>query len=116
MVATIRDRGYDWDGLPTDAAERVRSCLVCAMHQIAREGFHPSTSIDAALPGEHFVMDLLTPLPLSKDGFNTCLVIVDVATRLCLLRALPGKSAKYVQAELERIFADFAPPARFRDI
>ena len=112
MVATIRDRGYAWDGMTSDAAERVRSCLVCAMHQIAREGFHPSTSIDAAFPGEHFAMDLLTPLPMSSDGFNTCLVVVDIATRFCFLRPLSGKSAKLVQTELERIFADFAPPAR----
>ena len=67
-------------------------------------------TITADLPWDHIAIDLVTPLPLSEDGMDTLLVIVDVMTKFCVLRCLKGKGMTEIARSLPEVMAILGVP------
>ncbi len=67
-------------------------------------------SIMAKLPWDHVAVDLVTPLPMSKNGEDTLLVAVDIMSKFCILRTLKGKGMATIAATLWEIMAIFGMP------
>ena len=72
----IRAKKY-WLNLHIACEKYVLSCEECQRNTIVKQGFHPQVSILANLPMDHFVIDLIGPLPES-NGCTYLLVGLDV--------------------------------------
>ena len=57
---------------------------------------------EKSYPGHQVHIDLVTPLPVTKEGFNTILVIVDNYTSFCVTVPTTGKSLE----KISRAFLD----------
>ena len=55
-----------WPRMRDDIADEIKDCRDCQRYNISRAGFHPARSITAALPGDHYQVDL-AELPRSLD-------------------------------------------------
>ena len=65
----------------------------------------------AKVPWTHVHVDLIGPLTVTEKGNKYILVAVDMATRFCVIEALPTKEAHSVAAALRaRVFAIFGSP------
>lgn len=99
--------GYFWKSMKTMCEQVSGSCIRCLQFNIQRKGFHPLRAISAQLPFDHISVDLGTFNTTSREGSNFFLVIVDICTRFCILRALKTKSAQEVARELYKVMCDF---------
>jgi hypothetical protein len=98
--------GYYWPQMKKECIEFVAACMPCARYNVGKRGFHPLRSIHAMFPFDHLAMDL-ADLPTSTSGCNFLLVVVDLATMFCLLRAIPDKTALTVARCMWSIFCNF---------
>ena len=93
-----------------DAVKTVQTCIECQKHNISKKGYHPLRPIHAYLPGDHWAIDLAGPFATSHTGNNYLLVMVDICTRFCVLRAIPDKTQDTVVGTVIKIFCDFGFP------
>jgi len=79
---------FVWKGLAADVTAFCRSCLPCQRAKVTRQPAAPVQPID--IPGRrfsHIHVDLVGPLPTSKEGFSYLLTVMDRSTRW--LEAVP---------------------------
>lgn len=110
LFKSLWKAGHFWPGMRQDCLDVVSQCPSCIRHNVGRKGFHPLRPIVAKFPFDHIAMDLFSLHKTSPRGNNYVLVVVDVCTRFCVLRALPDKSALTVAKELWQLVADFGVP------
>ena len=109
IVKALHSNGVHWPNMKRDAIDLVMSCNECQKFNIAQKGFHPLKTITANGPFDHLAIDLAT-FDESRQGNRHLLVVVDIATRFCLLRPLKNKMAETVVKALLQIFCDFGVP------
>ena len=102
--------GYYWSTMWADCKRVSKGCMPCLKQAAYRVGFHPSLPITAVFPMDHVAIDILGPLPTSLKGYNFILVLVDIATRFTILRAMRTKTMEEIAWHLWGIFADFGIP------
>ena len=90
------EEGYFWLGIHKDCNFAAKNCNSCQKYNVERSGFHPLQPINAELPFDHVCIDLIGLLETSEARFNYVLVIVDIATRFVILRALKDKTTEEV--------------------
>ncbi|CDH61439.1 hypothetical protein RO3G_15169 [Lichtheimia corymbifera JMRC:FSU:9682] len=110
VVRYLRRDGLAWTNMLQDAVELVSKCPQCQKNNIAKRGYNPLRPIYAYLPGDHWAIDLATFNRTSLTGNNFLMILVDVCTRFCILRALPDKSSDTLVKALVQIFCDFGIP------
>ena len=71
---------------------------------VIKKGYNPLRPITATLPGDSWGIDLAGPLKTSLKGNNYLLIMVDIATRFCVLRPIPDKPSMTIVKELARLF------------
>ena len=104
-------RGYWWPGIRPDIQERIRRCIPCLRHVIAKTGFDPSTPISAALPWDHVQMDFIVQLvPSEPDGLTAITVLTDVCTGFVVMRASLNTQVQTVAPIIWNVFNDFGFP------
>lgn len=102
MVKTVQDWGYNWLSIYNSAEKYLVHCPVCLRNNPVRKvprGKWASAVADA--PIDHWCIDLRT-MPVDASGNWYALVIMNVATRFVVLRALPNKTASFVGQALSR--------------
>jgi len=109
MYYQIEREGYWWPRMRRDIKDIIAKCNDCRRFNYRTHGFHPSRSVTASLPGDHYQMDL-AQFPKSIDGKIFCLIVVDVFTGFLMLRALSDGKAKTVAAALWEICSIIGPP------
>ena len=72
-------------------------------------GYHPPKNFKALLPFDHVCIDL-KEMTLSARGNKYMLIVVNVATKITLLRAMPDKGMYSIAQQLLRIFCDVGFP------
>ena len=110
MAKRIREQGYTWPTLQKDAEALLLNCPQCRRYNYGKVGYHPLKSVTAKYPMDHLAVDFAGPFPAGKDGSVILLVVVDICTRMCFLRALPDKTAVTVAKSLINLFCDFGFP------
>ncbi|KAG0863342.1 hypothetical protein G6F16_011875 [Rhizopus arrhizus] len=110
MVTTLHSEGIHWANLKQDALDCVNSCPDCQMFNIAKHGYHPLSSIYADAPWDHICIDTAGPMTTSVQGSNYILVVVDVFTRFCVLKAMPDKPSHTIAFALRSILSLFGRP------
>jgi Integrase zinc binding domain len=95
MVKVVR-RAFFWPRIAEAVYETVRQCDVCARNRIAeKRKKNPLRLFPAKGPLESVAMDILGPLPRTKQGNRFLLVIADrfsKVTKSIPLRALTALS------------------------
>ncbi|KAG1139974.1 hypothetical protein G6F37_009661 [Rhizopus arrhizus] len=110
MVTTLHSEGIHWTNLKQDALDCVNSCPDCQKFNIAKHGYHPLSSIYADAPWDHICIDTAGPMTTSVQGSNYILVVVDVFTRFCVLKAIPDKPSHTIALVLRSILSLFGRP------
>jgi len=110
MYAHMRRSGMLWNGMSTQIRKICQECLTCQRWNTSKKAYHPLHPVVGVIPWDVMQMDLITSFPPSSDGFKVILILTDVFSSFCLLRALENKEAKTVARYLWQIFADFGPP------
>lgn len=110
IVEQLHSQGIHWNNIYKGAAETVKSCIECQRHNISKRGYHPLKNIVAYLPFDHIGIDLLGPLPVTRNGNIFVLVVIDVCTRYTIIRPLKNKQSDTVAIELIKIFGDYGIP------
>jgi transposase InsO family protein len=110
IIQAAHKEGIHWTNLSKDALETVKSCTSCHRYNIAKKGYNPLRPIYAYLPHDHLSIDMTGPFTVSLKGNTYLLVVVDVATRFTILRALPDKKSDTIIHALIQIFGDFGYP------
>lgn len=103
-------QGYWWPGIRTEINEHLKDCDACTRYVVVKAGYHPSGSITANAPGDHFQIDTSVHLPESPDGFKALLVCIDVFTGFVILRSVKETSAETVAQQLWDIFSIIGLP------
>ncbi|XP_029053801.1 uncharacterized protein K02A2.6-like [Osmia bicornis bicornis] len=103
---------YYWPGMFRDAARHVRNCQSCLAHKVLQQapaGAMYSTPTNG--PWEVVTADLVGPLPRSKKGHTTLLVLQDKFTKWVELQPLRQATAPAVtRAFRERVAMRFGRP------
>ncbi|KAG1159609.1 hypothetical protein G6F36_014066 [Rhizopus arrhizus] len=110
MVTTLHSEGIHWTNLKQDALDCINSCPDCQKFNVAKHGYHPLSSIYADAPWDHICIDTAGPMTTSIQGNNYILVVVDVFTRFCVLKAMPDKSSHTIALALRSILSLFGRP------
>ncbi len=112
ITAVYRDivnRKIWWPKIMDDIKRIVKSCRPCQEYTVYSRGFHPQQSVNASLPGDHLMIDLIEMIE-STDHMHYILNIVDVFTGFVMLYALPSKDAETVAEKLWEYVCIFGPP------
>ena len=75
-----------------DCEAILAGCLLCLRYNVGKRGYHPARGLHAVGPWDHVCIDIGT-IPVSAAGFCKLLVIVCVATRFIVLRAMRDETA-----------------------
>lgn len=99
-------------GLQAIIYNKVKKCLICSMSKVTQRKYEGQlVSSVTKIPLEKIYIDLLGPLPMSKQRNCYILVAMDAATRFTWLTCLKDGTARQVIKSLEEnVFANFSPP------
>jgi transposase InsO family protein len=109
VFLALWNAGHYWPSMRRDISQVINACEPCQRVNLHRRGYHPLQSISARYPFDHVAVDLLGPLPDSA-GCRYALVLVDIATRVVLVRGLADSRDLTVAQELVKLFCDFGFP------
>lgn len=106
MVQRIRkDDGMNLPNITKDALEIVKQCAACQKFAITKRGYIPLRPLYCYNVGYYYSIDLCGPFSVTTSNNTYVLLLVDVATRFAVLRAIPDKTAKTVGKTLISIFS-----------
>lgn len=104
---------YYWPRLLQDVRKYVRHCKTCAAQKVctsARPGLMGQPK-KVNFPWQFVSVDLLGPLPRSKNGFCYLLLVSDYFTKFCLLHPLrEAKAPQIVKFLEEQVFLMYGTP------
>ena len=106
----LKRKGIYWNNLKNEAVDLVKSCVQCQQFNIIKKGYNPLRPITATLPGDSWGIDLAGPIKTSLKGNNYLLIMVDIATRFCVLRPIPDKTSMTIVKELVDLFSNYGLP------
>lgn len=107
---------YWWPGMTVDVRRFVSACTTCQSGQvlpqhITDQGLY--SSLEVFKPGDTLVLDFFGPLlPVTANGNQYVLVIVDAFTRWVELFPSSTATAATVSSKLFEVFARFGCPSR----
>lgn len=111
-LSRIRELYY-WPRLLQDVQKYVRRCKICDAQKIsssARPGLMGQPK-RVNYPWQYISVDILGPLPRSRNGFCYILVVSDYFTKFCLLHPLrEAKSTSIVKFLEEQVFLVYGAP------
>ncbi|KAG0777369.1 hypothetical protein G6F21_013371 [Rhizopus arrhizus] len=76
----------------------------------ALKRYNPLRPITATLPGDSWGNDLAGPMKTSLIGNNYLLIMVDIATRYCILKPIPDKQSMTIVKTLIDVFSNYGFP------
>ena len=95
LIKTVHDRGHFgvtaifrdltikqklwWPGMLNHISFIIKQCRPCQEYTIVKTGYHPSQSVKANKPGDHWMIDLIE-MTESTDHMKYILTVVDVFT------------------------------------
>src|SRR3569833_3086959 len=110
VYKALRNKNVWWPTLRAVIISQLADCDACTRFVVTRAGYNPCEYITAAGPWDHIQIDCSTHLPPTPAGHRAMLVIIDVFTGFCLLRAMKTTSADEVAPILWDVFTTFGFP------
>ncbi|KAK4515594.1 uncharacterized protein ATC70_010545 [Mucor velutinosus] len=112
VETAIHHEGFRWVNIRKDIERILADCDECNRYNIAREGYHPFRSVNAAQPLDHWCMDLGDMDVTSSFGSNFLFVLTDYFTRFTVIRCIPDKKATTIAREMLQVFSLFGWPIK----
>jgi len=112
VETAIHHDGFHWVNIRKDIERILADCDECNKYNIAREGYHPFRSVNAAQPLDHWCMDLGDMGVTSSFGSNFLFVLTDYFTRFTVIRCIPDKKATTIAREMLQVFSIFGWPIK----
>ncbi|KAK4511091.1 18S rRNA pseudouridine methyltransferase [Mucor velutinosus] len=112
VETAIHHEGFHWVNIRKDIERILADCDECNRYNIAREGYHPFRSVNAAQPLDHWCMDLGDMGVTSSFGSNFLFVLTDYFTRFTVIRCIPDKKATTIAREMLQVFSLFGWPIK----
>lgn len=106
---SLRRQGIYWTNLKNEAVDLVKHCVQCQKHNIVQKGYNPLRPLVSSLPGDSWGIDLAGPFTTSTRGNNYLLVMIDHATKYCILEPIPDKSAVTIAKIVADVICDKGP-------
>lgn len=104
---------YYWPQLTRDVKRYVRNCKVCSAQKApncSRPGLMGQPK-RANFPWQYISVDILGPLPRSKNGFCYLLVVSDYFSKYCLLHPMKKATTSVITKFIEnQVFLVFGAP------
>ncbi len=115
MSSTLLTKFY-WPKLVQDCANIKADCVSCQLFSSDNRYIHHTMPprhlcVDTAM--QRLGIDLIGPLPSTKNGNIYVLTIVDYLTKYYWAFALPNKEAKTIVKFLLHVIAQVGPPEEF---
>ena len=107
-------RQFTWPSMAKDVKQYVKTCLQCARRKALGSSKAP---LQPLLPSERvwerIAMDVVGPLPESREGNKYILVLSDYASRFALTVAMEDQKAKTVAFHLtDKIISKYGAPEK----
>lgn len=109
LYHSLRRQGIYWTNLKNEAVELVKQCPQCQKHNIAQKGYNPLRPIISSLPGDSWGIDLAGPFTTSTRGNNYLCVMIDHASKYCVLEPIPDKLATTIAKVVANLICDLGP-------
>jgi transposase InsO family protein len=110
MMKQLRNAGRVIPNAKQRCKQIANSCDVCKRYNPASPTYTPLNSIDAHMPFDHLVIDLVTDLPKSEENYIHVLVVTDVFSKFTFLIPLADKRGTTVAQALARLIATHGVP------
>jgi hypothetical protein len=104
VFSRIWHQGFWWPHIREDIRKVIDNCSPCLRHNAKHIGYHPLTSIESTEANDHWAIDLID----MPDGF--ILVVIDIATRFVMLKALDSKRQEVIAWALWEFICLVGPP------
>ena len=105
-------RFFIWHGITNSSEEYIKSCATCSLNK--RPNVKPKAALGAyhaGFPMERVHIDILGPLPQSRNGNKYILMMVDQFTKWVECAPVPVQSAEVVaKAAVDGFFSRFGSP------
>jgi transposase InsO family protein len=98
-----------WPGMRRDIQYMLYECDACLQYNVYMARWHPSQTVTASYPGQHWQMDV-NVIGEAEDGSRYILTLVDVFTGFVILKALKTGTAIEVGRALLEVWGCFGPP------
>lgn len=109
MMHALKRKGIYWTSLKSQANDLIQACIQCQRHNITRKGYNPLRPVTATLPGDSWGIDLAGPFTTSTKGNEYLLVMIDIASKFYVLRAIPDKSAATIAIQVLDVISTYGP-------
>ena len=109
IIPRLKENGIHWPNMWNDVSKFLSKCTVCNQFNDAPRRFTPYRPVSAALPMDHIQMDL-HEFSVASNEYVFLMVLIDVCSKFCWLRALKDKRPHTVADKLWKIFTDFGFP------
>ena len=110
IYQSLYQKNIWWPNLRAEIQTVIEECDQCARYNVMKNGFHPARFILANGPWDHIQVDTSVHLPVSADGYECLLVMIDVFSGFIILRALKSNTAELVAYELWQLVSTFGLP------
>ena len=105
---------YTWPQMANDVVLHIRNCIMCAKRKTRGHPKAPLQSLPVYdMIWETLAMDIVGPLPETREGFKYILVISDYATRYVITRPMKNQTASTVaKIFVEDVLLEYGSPLR----
>jgi hypothetical protein len=110
MLQFLKWKNIKFTSMKKKCVDFIKSCEKCQQFSKSKVKFDPISPNFAKTCFDHICLDLLGPLPTTNQGNNYILVIVDVATRYCIIKQLQSKNSIVVANALIETLSIFGIP------
>lgn len=104
------DKNYYWRNLRKDIENFILKCLTCQRNKKSVTIEHPAIAIKITFLFERIGMDIVGGLPLTSNGYNKILVIVEYMSKMIKIFPLKTKTQTEVADKLWLYISQFGPP------
>ena len=109
-MQSLKKEGWCWMGMTTLVDKVCHSCSACQKWAKGRKTYHPIRAVKAFLPWDRIQIDFVTSFNETETHNRYVMVVYDVMTGFCLIRATKSRTSLDCATVLWLIFCDFGIP------
>jgi hypothetical protein len=109
-METLRKRGFWWPRMLEDVEKVISTCRTCARFNGMTTLEHEARSIEVSGLFERIGIDLITNLPITKEGYNGILVITEYFSKFPYAVPIYSKCAEEIATHLWQYISIFGCP------
>ena len=110
IVYNLSSKNIFWKNMEKQIDDLISLCEVCIRYDKIIRQDNPATAIHIDNIFERWGLDVVSGLPLSKEGYSAILVVIEYLTKFPWAFPLKHKSAEEIAGHLMKLICTFGPP------